>query len=125
VKQQAFAWVRANPARFAVISLKRLFYYWNGVPRPTSSLLPIDFRTSGFLATSVLAIWGAILAVRQKRPAAWLFAGLLLTYPTIYYFVYPHARYRHPIEPELTILIVFLIFEAVGSNRREVKRIVD
>ena len=124
-KQQAFAWVRANPARFAVISLKRLFYYWNGVPRPTSSLLPIDFRTSGFLATSVLAIWGAILAVRQKRPAAWLFAGLLLTYPTIYYFVYPHARYRHPIEPELTILIVFLIFEAVGSNRREVKRIVD
>jgi len=34
---------------------------------------------------------------------AWLFAGLILTYPTTYYFVFPHARYRHPIEPELII----------------------
>ena len=121
-KQQAFAWVRANPARFAVISLKRFFYYWNGVPRATSSLSPVDFRTSAFLATSVLAIWGAIRVVRQKRPGAWLFAGLLLTYPAIYYFVYPHARYRHPIEPELTILIVFLIFEVRSSSQKlEVK----
>lgn len=120
-KRQAFAWVHANPARFAVVSLKRFFYYWNGVPRSTSSLSPVDFRTSAFLATSALAIWGAIRAARQKRPAAWLFTGLLLTYPTIYYFVYPHARYRHPIEPEMTILIVFLIFEAASLQVRTTK----
>jgi len=108
-KRQAFDWIRSHPARFAVISLKRFFYYWNGVPRATSSLSPVDFRTSAFLATSVLAIWGAVLAIRQKRPAAWLFAGLILTYPAVYYFVFPHARYRHPIEPELTILVVFLL----------------
>jgi 4-amino-4-deoxy-L-arabinose transferase-like glycosyltransferase len=115
-KRQAFDWVRANPGRFAVISLKRFFYYWNGVPRATSSTAPVDFRTSAFLATSVLAIWGLTRALRQKRPGGWLFAGLLLTYPTIYYFVYPHARYRHPIEPELTILIVFVIAEAIRSQ---------
>jgi 4-amino-4-deoxy-L-arabinose transferase-like glycosyltransferase len=111
-KQQAFDWVRANPGRFVVISFKRLFYYWNGVPRETSSTAPVDFRTSAFLATSVLAIWGLFRALRQKRPAAWLFAGLIILYPLTYYFVYPHARYRHPIEPELTILIVFLLSEA-------------
>jgi 4-amino-4-deoxy-L-arabinose transferase-like glycosyltransferase len=116
-KRQAFDWVRANPGRFAVISLKRFFYYWNGVPRATSSTAPVDFRTSAFLATSVLAIWGLAVALRQKRTGAWLFAGLLLTYPTIYYFVYPHARYRHPIEPELTILIVFVIAEAIRSQK--------
>jgi 4-amino-4-deoxy-L-arabinose transferase-like glycosyltransferase len=110
-KQQAFDWIRAHPGRFAVISLKRFFYYWNGVPRETSSRAPADFRTSAFLATSVLAIWGLIHALRQKRPAAWLFAGLMIFYPAIYYFVYPHARYRHPIEPELTILLVFLLTE--------------
>jgi 4-amino-4-deoxy-L-arabinose transferase-like glycosyltransferase len=110
-KQQAFDWIRANPGRFAVISLKRFFYYWNGVPRETSSRAPVDFRTSAFLATSVLAIWGLIHAIRQKRPGAWLFAGLMIFYPAIYYFVYPHARYRHPIEPQLTILIVFLLTE--------------
>ncbi len=111
-KRQAYNWIRSNPGRFAVISLKRFFYYWNGVPRPTDSLAPVDFRTSGFLATSVLALWGLGRAVRQKRPAAWLFAGLVLTYPTVYYFVFPHARYRHPIEPELLILIVYLLSEA-------------
>jgi hypothetical protein len=37
---------------------------------------------------------------------------LLLFYPAVYYFVFPHARYRHPIEPELTILVVYLLSEA-------------
>ena len=110
-KRQAVDWIRAHPGRFAIISLKRFFYYWNGVPRATNSVAPVDFRTSAFLATSVLALWGAIRALRQKRPGAWLFAGLIIFYPAIYYFVYPHARYRHPIESELTILIVFLLSE--------------
>lgn len=115
-KQQAFGWIRTHPERFAIISLKRFFYYWNGVPRPSDSTLPFDFRTSAFLATSVLAFWGLARALRQKRPAAWLFAGLILFYPAVYYVVYPHARYRHPIEPELLILIVFLITEARGKS---------
>ena len=110
-KRVAFDWIRAHPGRFAVISLKRFFYFWNGVPRPTSSVSWIDFRSSAFLATSVLALWGLGRALRQKRPGAWLFAGLVLTYPAVYYFVYPHARYRHPMEPELIILIVFLLSE--------------
>ena len=84
--------------------------------RETSSLAPVDFRTSAFLATSVLAIWGAIRAVRHEWPGAWLFAGLMIFYPAIYYFVYPHARYRHPIEPELTILIVFLLLKRNGPQ---------
>jgi 4-amino-4-deoxy-L-arabinose transferase-like glycosyltransferase len=118
-KRIAFDWIREHPSRFAVISLKRFFYYWNGVPRPTGSFSLVDFRSSAFLATSVLALWGLGRAVRRKRPGAWLFAGLVLTYPTVYYFVFPHARYRHPIEPELLILIVFLLSEvgkAGGSS---------
>ena len=110
-KRVAFDWIRAHPGRFALISLKRFFYFWNGVPRPTSSASWIDFRSSAFLATSVLALWGLGRALRQKRPGAWLFAGLVLTYPAVYYFVYPHARYRHPMEPELIILLVFLLSE--------------
>jgi len=124
-KRKAFEWVRENPGRFAVISLKRLFYYWNGVPRETSSTAPFDFRTSGFLATSVLALWGLVRTVRKKIPGAWLFAGLVLTYPAIYYFVYPHARYRHPIEPQLTILIVFIICDAVQGKSEGRVEIVD
>ena len=127
-KRLAFDWIRQNPRRFVVISLKRFFYYWNGVPRETSSTAMVDFRTSLFLATSVLSLWGLGRAIRQKQPAAWLFAGLILTYPTVYYFVFPHARYRHPIEPELLLLAIFLVLEAktrkseVGSQNVEVGR---
>jgi len=67
------------------------------------------FPQLSFSGWSVLAVWGTLRAVRQKMPAAWLFVGLLLTYPTTYYFVFPHARYRHPIEPELVILAAFLL----------------
>jgi 4-amino-4-deoxy-L-arabinose transferase-like glycosyltransferase len=115
-KRLAFDWIRSHPARFAGISVKRFFYFWNGVPRPTGSMSWIDFRSSAFLATSVLAIWGLVRALRQKRPGAWLFAGLILTYPTVYYFVYPHARYRHPMESELLILIVFLFCEVRAAD---------
>ena len=59
---------------------------------------------------------GLFRALRQKRPGGWLFAGLVLTYPTTYYFVFPHARYRHPIEPELLIVAVFLLSEARKGN---------
>jgi hypothetical protein len=115
-KRLAFEWVRENPGQFAVISLKRFFYYWNGVPKATDSRAPVDFRTSLFLAWSVLAIWGMLRALKQNRPGSGLFAGLILTYPTTYYFVFPHARYRHPIEPELLILAVFLVIEALRTG---------
>ncbi len=115
-KRLAVEWMRENPERFVVISMKRFFYYWNGVPRETSSLAPVDFRSSLFLATSVLGIWGLGRALRQKRRGAWLFAGLILTYPTTYYFVFVNARYRHVIEPELFILGVFLVSEAVARR---------
>jgi 4-amino-4-deoxy-L-arabinose transferase-like glycosyltransferase len=117
-RRLAFEWIRANPKQFALISMKRFFYYWNGVPRPTDSVAPWDFRSSLFLTSSVLAIWGLGRALRQKRPGSWLFAGLVATYPTVYYFVFPHARYRHPIEPELFILIVFLLCEARSRTTR-------
>lgn len=119
-KRLAFGWIRENPRQFAIVSLRRFFYYWNGVPKPTDSVALWDFRNSLFLAWSVLGIWGAGRAVRQKVRGAWLFAGLLLTYPTTYYFVFPHARYRHPIEPELTILAVFLLLQASELSRRRI-----
>ena len=117
-KRTALAWIREHPGRFAVISLKRFFYYWAGVPKATDSTAPVDLRNSLFLASSVLAIWGLGRAIRKKISGAWLFLWLVLSYPTVYYFVFPHARYRHPIEPELLILIVFLISDA-GTRSAE------
>ena len=65
-----------------------------------------------FLASSVLALWGLLLALRRRARDATLFGLLLLFYPAIYYVVYPHPRYRHPIEPEMLILGVYLVSQA-------------
>jgi 4-amino-4-deoxy-L-arabinose transferase-like glycosyltransferase len=111
-KEEAFAFIRDNPARFAVISIKRFIYYWAGAPKPNEGIALTAGRSSLFLGSSVLALWGLGRALRQRRPGAWLFALLVLSYPTVYYFVFPHARYRHVIEPELLVLAVFLVSEA-------------
>ena len=48
--------------------------------------------------------WGMGRALRQRRPGAWLLFWMVLLYPAIYYVVFPGQRYRHPIEPAITIL---------------------
>jgi 4-amino-4-deoxy-L-arabinose transferase-like glycosyltransferase len=113
-KREALALIRENPARFAKLSMFRFIYYWAGVPRAEKYEIVEDLRQSLFLGFSVLAIWGAIRAWRNRLPGAALYALLLLSFPTVYYFVFPHARYRHPIDPELVVLSVFLIAEAAG-----------
>ena len=116
-KREAVDFIRADYGRFARLSLKRFIYYWGGVPRSSEIPALAPFKNSVFLASSVLAFWGLGRALRKHQPGAWLFLWLVLTYPTIYYFVFPHPRYRHPIEPELGILIVYVISEAQFSGK--------
>lgn len=109
-KRQAMDFIRADYGRFAWISFKRFVYYWGGRPRSSEMSALVD--NSAFLASSILAFWGLGRALRKHQPDAWLFLWLLVCYPAIYYFVYPHSRYRHPIEPLMAILIAYLISEA-------------
>jgi hypothetical protein len=71
-----------------------------------------ETKNSLFLASSVLMFWGLGRALRRRLRGAWLMFWLILLYPAIYYVVYPGQRYRHPIEPEMTILGVYLLTEA-------------
>lgn len=111
-KQQAIAYIRADYGRFAVLSMKRFLCFWAGPPRVTDPAWFGMAKDSLFLASSVLALWGLGLALRQRRQGAWLLFWLVLFYPAIYYFVYAIPRYRHAIEPEMAILCVFLLTEA-------------
>jgi 4-amino-4-deoxy-L-arabinose transferase-like glycosyltransferase len=108
-QHQAVTFIREHPGRWVVITAEKFFYYWGGIPKAADGIAVTTIKMSLFLLSSILAFWGAVRAVRQKRPGAWLFTMLLIVYPLIYYVVYPHARYRHPIEPELMILAVFII----------------
>lgn len=111
-KRIAFAWIHSHPGLFLANGLKKCFYYWAGVPKTIDNNFFFDFQDSFLLAWSVLALWGLARAIKKRIAGAWLFLWLVLSYPTIYYVVYAHARYRHPLEPELLILAVFLVSEA-------------
>ncbi len=111
-KREALAFIREDYGRFAILCMKRFVYYWSGVTRLAEHprLIPVKYLI--FLASSVLAFWGLERALVKRRSGAWLFFWLLVCYPLVFYFVFPLPRYRHPIEPELGILIVYLISEA-------------
>ena len=116
-KRQALDYIRADYGRFAGLCVKRFVYFWAGPPKDTQPWWLGEAKNSLFLAASVLAFWGLGRALRLGRPGAWLLLWLFLLYPAIYYFVYSIPRYRHPIEPEMAILGVFLLTEAAKRVR--------
>jgi len=77
----------------------------------------------------VLGIWGLLLAIKRRVHGVFLFASLLVFYPLVYYICFPEPRYRHPIDPELLILGVYLVSEArprsdaTGADEQEQDRL--
>ncbi|HJS99832.1 MAG TPA: glycosyltransferase [Terriglobales bacterium] len=120
-KRQALAYIAQDPARFAGLSAKRCIYFWAGLPRSSKIAALAPIKNSLFLASSVLALWGLGRALRRKIPGATLFFWLILVYPAVYYLVFPHPRYRHPIEPEMLLLGVYLITQASKKSSTVVK----
>jgi 4-amino-4-deoxy-L-arabinose transferase-like glycosyltransferase len=110
-KRQALDYIEADYARFAGLCFKRFFYFWAGPPKETNPWWVSQVKNLLFLAWSVLSFWGLVLALRLRKPGSWLLFWLFLLYPAIYYFVYSIPRYRHPIEPEMAMLAVFLLTE--------------
>ena len=117
-ERQAFDFIREDYPRFMGLCAKRFIYYWSGVPRLSEIPALAPVKNSVFLASSVLAFWGLGRALRKRRHGAWLFFWLMLWYPAVYYAVFPHPRYRHPIEPELGILMVYVISEARKKEKK-------
>ena len=107
--QQALQFIHDQPGRFAFLSFARFFYFWTEPPHAEKYPGIYEGKTFLFLTATVSAFWGLGIALRQRLPGATLYLLLFLSYPTVYYFTFILTRYRSPIEPEMLILIVFLI----------------
>jgi GT2 family glycosyltransferase len=105
-------WIADNPGKFAVNSVKRFYYFWNGIPRLSQIPWLAEIKNTHILLLSVLGIGGLLLALKRRVHGVFLFASLLLFYPLVYYICFPEPRYRHPIDPQLLILGVYLVSEA-------------
>jgi 4-amino-4-deoxy-L-arabinose transferase-like glycosyltransferase len=108
--------ILANPARFLRLSLRRVYYFWFSVPHPADEGFLNEYgRNVNFQFTSLAGLFGLMLALRRHVPAAGLFAWAFLLLPLTYYFVTVHARFRHPLEPLMTIFAVYLFQSAEKS----------
>jgi 4-amino-4-deoxy-L-arabinose transferase-like glycosyltransferase len=110
---QAMAAIRANHGRFARNTLKRVFFFWAGVPHPLSRTEWVEYaRSLNFVVASVFGLLGLALAIRRDAPGAGLFAWAFLLIPLVFYAVAAHARFRHPLEPLIVVLGVYLFQSA-------------
>jgi hypothetical protein len=101
--------IRADPGRFALLCLRRFYYFWFSVPHPSDEGFLNEYgRNLNFQFTSIVGLLGLALALRRHVPGAWLFFWAFLLLPLTYYFVTVHARFRHPLEPLIAILAVYL-----------------
>ena len=105
-------WMVEHNRKWASKTFHSVVFRADGTPRLWLTGILQEIKPSLFLATSLLAIGGLLLAIRRRVHGIFLFVSLLAFYPLIYYFAFPQPRYRHPIEPELLILGVYLVTEA-------------
>lgn len=111
--------IRAHPGHFIADSLKRVFFFWGSVPHPSNDAPWVEWgRNLNFVFTSVCGLLGLALALKRRASAAVLFAWAFLLLPLVYYFVTVHARFRHPLEPLIAVLGVYL-FQSAAPRRRE------
>jgi 4-amino-4-deoxy-L-arabinose transferase-like glycosyltransferase len=111
--RQAMAAIHSGPMHFVANTLKRVFFFWAGVPHPSSKTEWVEYaRSLNFIFGSACGLLGLALALRRKIPAAGLFAWAFLLLPVVYYAVAAHARFRHPLEPLIVVLGVYLFQSA-------------
>ena len=110
--EQAHALIATHPHRFADYALKRVYFYWVGVPHPIEKGWNGRFveiiREMNFCFLSLAGLMGLALSVHRRIPAAKLFACAFVLLPIPYYFITSGARFRHPLEPLICILTVYL-----------------
>ena len=116
--QKAKAIIAADPGRFARDILLRVQFYWASVPHPYGDHGFVNelLRELDYNFLSVAGLLGLALTLRRRVPAAGLFAGAFAVIPLIYYAITVQARFRHPLEPLITIFSVYLFRNADRSR---------
>lgn len=108
-KQQAMEMIRANPSRFLHQSMDRLLFFWINIPHPPENHPMREYgRRLNYSFLSLVGLMGLGLALWRRVPGAALMGWMFVLLPLPYYFVTVQARFRHPLEPLITLLSVYL-----------------
>jgi 4-amino-4-deoxy-L-arabinose transferase-like glycosyltransferase len=92
----------------------RFIVIWTGTSVRVKDVWPmmtwpnrISFAINALL---VICGWAGLWAMfRLRNPLAWPFFAYLVFYPAVYYVTHATLRYRHPVDPALTVLASYAI----------------
>jgi hypothetical protein len=110
-------YIRTHPARFLKLSLMRFYFFWVSLPMPANRSPWAEYsRTFAHCFGSTVGILGLLLALRNRTAAAGLMAWAFFLLPLTYYFISAQPRFRHPLEPLMVPLAVYLFQNAQGDR---------
>jgi 4-amino-4-deoxy-L-arabinose transferase-like glycosyltransferase len=113
-KAEVHEFIREHPLTFVEYCVERAIYFWIAPPQATivGGYDLMISRHVNFGIAAAFAFAGLWLAWRRRIPGVFLLTCFMLIYPLPYYLVNPFVRYKHPIEPVMVLLIVFLFWES-------------
>ena len=108
-QRQAIANLRSRPGKFAGWTLDRFLFFWDGTPHAANGHLANEYlRQLSYSFVSLCGLLGLGLMLWRRVDGAGLFALVFALVPLVYYVVTVQPRFRHPIEPLIAVLAVYL-----------------
>ena len=123
--QRAIEFIKANPGTFAKLVKRRFVDTWtasNDANHDPWIQLQRRGRTAVWLCTllSVIALTGLFFALWKNADRAMPMVLPAVIFPIPYYITHSSLRYRHPIDPVLTILAVYAVSAVWPAFRHDV-----
>ena len=124
-QKQAIAFIRSHPRIFLKNVFDRIIDNWaatyDSKVDPWIPLLHLSTADVWFCsAFSVLSLAGLILALRANFLDSLPLAMSLLLFPIPYYITHTGLRYRHPIDPFMTIFTLYALSRLFSALQKRV-----
>ncbi|QMV18551.1 hypothetical protein GOB94_07530 [Granulicella sp. 5B5] len=105
----AEARIKARPLRTVKWTLDRFLFFWDGTPHSMGRHPSQEYlRQLSYCFLSVCGLLGLALMLWRRVEGAGLFAAIFVLLPLPYYLVTVQPRFRHPMEPLIAVLAVYL-----------------
>jgi hypothetical protein len=119
-QSEALNFIWAHPGTFLDSSFDRFVDTWTALwdkrADPWVNALHAGTAYVGFCSVfSLLALLGLLLARRADALETFPLSAAILFFPLTYYITHSAVRYRHPVDPVMTILAVYAVLRACAG----------
>ncbi|MCA3240841.1 MAG: hypothetical protein ING89_06050 [Rubrivivax sp.] len=122
LRQEALAWVRANPGRFFELVVQKAVWFWSppeskhGVGRVEALVRWV--WSAQFVVLAALAAVGTLLLWRHLPRGIWVLWAGVLGYWVAHLPFYVLTRYREPVMPLVAAIAAIVLVSAAAAWRR-------